>query len=84
MEISALQLPLELQAAKPNSALATFDAQLLEVARPHGGLIRVGPYADSIPLSYHFGGGGLGRGGLGGVRRGGGGGLLDPNVFGLK
>ena len=75
MEISALQLPLELQAAKPNSALATFDAQLLEVARPHGGLIWVGPYADSIPLSCHFrGGGGAGSGWAGGRPEGGGGG----------
>ena len=44
----------------------------------HGGLVRVGPYADSLPLSCHFqGGGGLGQGGLGAVQRGG---LPDPNI----
>ena len=48
-----------------------------------------GPYADSLPLSSHFQGGGggegggLGRGGRG-ASLGGGGGLPDPNIYGLK
>ena len=41
------------------------------------------PYADFLPLSSHFQGGGGGRG-VWGQPEGGGGGLPDPNIYGLK